>query len=512
MTTVRATCGMLLHEMSGAFGGEEVEKANGGSFSGALASAVKRRMDEAEAARVAGDSTWWKLREATLLAVGTLDDFIVETGRALSECGRYATFSAPGFLGLVLDRDLAPGSENSIPPFLRGRALWVAARLAPGAPPAAATAVLGAALQSLDPRAPAPLRVGACRALAQYVPLAPKDGLVPFLGPAYQGLGTLLESEFNAGEASKAATSAGAAASLANDGDCETLHLVLEAMLVVVKSDAEAAAAWSGALAPATLRVWAAKVADPLLAADARDVLEALAAVPACVPSLHQLAVPTLSGVLASPDGQGPMLVESTLDLLAGLLKPAGVAEARAAHAACFRHVVALAVSSDDVGILQSCAECLRAFLRSGGVDSLVWGVDGVGGGGEVLRSYLDAVARLLSPSLEDGACVFAAPLLGQMLRRLRGEIAPLLPEIVSAVVTRVACAKQPNLVASLDVHLRASGSHRLRRASRVTGADAGTSWWHGGEWRGRRCALQERARARPPRLVRVPAGCFWSL
>ena len=36
------------------------------------------------------------------------------------------------------------------------------------------------------------------------------------------------------------------------------------------------------------------------------------------------------------------------------------------------------------------------------------------------------------------------------MLRRLRGEIAPLLPEIVSAVVTRVACAKQPNLVASL--------------------------------------------------------------
>ena len=139
-------------------------------------------MDEAEAARVAGDSTWWKLREATLLAVGTLDDFIVETARALSECGRHATFSAPGFLGLVLDRDLAPGSENSIPPFLRGRALWVAARLAPGAPPAAATAVLGAALQSLDPRAPAPLRVGACRALAQYVPLAPKDGLAPFSG------------------------------------------------------------------------------------------------------------------------------------------------------------------------------------------------------------------------------------------------------------------------------------------------------------------------------------------
>ena len=227
---------------------------------------------------------------------------------------------------------------------------------------------------------------------------------------------------------------------------------MLEAILVVVKCDDEAAAAWSGALAPATLRVWAAKVADPLLAADARDVLEALAAVPACLPSLHQLAVPTLSGVLAAPDRQGPMLVESTLDLLGGLLKPAAKAEARAAHAACFRHVVALAVTSDDAGVLQSAAECLRAFLRSGGVESLAWGVDGTGGEGrgEVLRSYLDAAARLLSPSLEDGASAFAAPLLGQMLRRLPGEIAPILPEVVTAVVARVSSARQPNLIAAL--------------------------------------------------------------
>ena len=91
---------------------------------------------------------------------------------------------------------------------------------------------------------------------------------------------------------------------------------------------------------------------DPLLAADARDVFEALAAVPEYLPLLHQLAVPTLSGVLASPDRQGPMLVESTLDLLGGLLKPAAVAEARAAHAACFRHIVALAMGSDDVGMM----------------------------------------------------------------------------------------------------------------------------------------------------------------
>jgi hypothetical protein len=54
--------------------------------------------------------------------------------------------------------------------------------------------VLHASLAALAPGAAAPLRVGACRALAQYVPLAPQSILQPFLGPAYQGLGTLLAS------------------------------------------------------------------------------------------------------------------------------------------------------------------------------------------------------------------------------------------------------------------------------------------------------------------------------
>ena len=54
-----------------------------------------------------------------------------------------------------------------------------------------------------------------------------------------------------------------------------------------------------------------------------------------------------------------------------------------------------------------------------------------------MLRMYLDAAGRLLSPDLEDSGSLFAAPLLGQMLRRLPQQMAPLLPEVVSAVVTR---------------------------------------------------------------------------
>ena len=441
MSSARATCGMLLDELVDRFG-DDAQRA--------LSVAVERRLSEAELARANGEANWWKTREATLLAVGVVSDALIEGEAAARSENVAPSFAASVFLANVLERDLSSGATaagavtDGGESFLRGRALWVAARLAPGAPPAAAGAALAAALASLRPTASAPLRVGACRALAQYVPLAPKDVLRPFLAPAYQGLGSLLESA--------AGSTAGAGSGDAlEDGYAEdALHLVLEAMLVVVKADADAATQWSSALAPATLRVWAEKVADPLLAADARDVLEALAAVPACVPSLHALAVPTLASVLASPATQPPMLVESTLDLLAVLLRPAAASEAHAAHAACFRHVVAIALTSDDVGALQSAAECLRAFLRAGGDDALLWGVDGQGGGGDVLRQYLDAAARLLSPSLEDGAAVFAAPLLGQMLRRLPTRMAPVLPEIVSATATRIRAARQPNLIAAL--------------------------------------------------------------
>ena len=100
-------------------------------------------------------------------------------------------------------------------------------------------------------------------------------------------------------------------------------------------------------------------------------------------------------------------------------------------------------------GRLQSAASAFARFYARG-EPSLVWGADGNGGGGDVLRAYLDVAARLLSPEVEDGACVFAAPLLGQMLRRLPRQMSPLLPEIVAAVVARVRSAKQPNLIAAL--------------------------------------------------------------
>lgn len=417
-STLRASCGLMLDSLCLQFGPKAVT---------ALADVANRRMSESIAARNAGDEKWWRIREATLLAVGTMSDAITTSAERAQQKGLPVPFDLSAFLQTVIDVDLHESTAQSAP-FLRGRALWVAARVSSGVPANMAGTILSASVQSLAPGLAAPLRIGACRAIAEFIPLAKPDVLAPHIGNMYKGLGGLL------GEVSE-----------------ETLHLVLEALLVLIKADGAAASAWLNALAPATVKIWAEHVTDPLLSADTCEIFEALAAVPTCQPQLHSMLVPTLAQVLSAPDSQPPMLVEATLDLLAIILRPAELAEAKATHEACFKYVHGLIMRGDDAGVMQGAAECLRAFLRAGNESMLEWGTgDASIAGGDVLRAMFETAARLLDPTLEDSASLYAAPLLCQMLRRLPTKVGPVLRDITSAVVARLRSSTQPNLSASL--------------------------------------------------------------
>ncbi|CEG01392.1 Armadillo-type fold [Ostreococcus tauri] len=417
-SNVRAACGLMLDSLSNRFGPKCV---------GALASAAEKRMVESISARQSGDAKWWRAREATLLAVGTLNDAIVASAQKARETGKPAPLDVAAFVKAVIDTDFHESTALSAP-FLRGRALWMCARLSSAVPPAMAETVLSCSVSSMAPDLPPPLRIGACRAMAEFLPLAKREVMAPYVGEIYKGLGGLL---VEAGE--------------------ETIHLILEAMHVLIKADAEAAAAWLGALTPAVVKIWGEYVRDPLISADACEVFEALAAIPACQPQLHATLVPTLSHILASPSEQPDMLVEATLDLLTIILRPAGLAEAKATHNACFKYVCGLIMHSDDAGVMQGAAETLRAFLRAGKESMLEWGTGNENvGGGDVLRAMFEAASRLLDPTLEDSASLTAAPLMCQMLRRLPTKVGPVLRDITAAVVARLRSSKQPNLSASL--------------------------------------------------------------
>ena len=71
--------------------------------------------------QAAGDTNWWRLREASLLAVGAVAEAVLEVQAQQEQ----ASLDIPPLLAAVLQEDLRPAGQ---PPFLVGRALWMASR------------------------------------------------------------------------------------------------------------------------------------------------------------------------------------------------------------------------------------------------------------------------------------------------------------------------------------------------------------------------------------------------
>lgn len=97
---------------------------------------AQQRLQEALQLKGAQYERWWRLREAALAAVST------QVGRGLLEDDDEEEEEGAGchvpdgldvrvILNSVLEHDLRPPDT---PPFLRGRALWVAAKLASALP------------------------------------------------------------------------------------------------------------------------------------------------------------------------------------------------------------------------------------------------------------------------------------------------------------------------------------------------------------------------------------------
>jgi hypothetical protein len=165
---------------------------------------VAHRMQEALQRKAAGDPSWWRLREAALTALST------QVSEGLPRAG----LDTSAILSSILEHDLR---SHDTPPFLRGRALWVAAKVISCHAPEAGTQLQGGsptasanssqaqqseaagetaavlmypAIECLSSRHDMVVRVCACRAVTQLAPLVPAAKMQPLLPGAY---GALLE-------------------------------------------------------------------------------------------------------------------------------------------------------------------------------------------------------------------------------------------------------------------------------------------------------------------------------
>ncbi|GJN29036.1 hypothetical protein PR202_gb17226 [Eleusine coracana subsp. coracana] len=161
--------------------------------------AAQMRFCESRELKQAGSADWWRLYEASLFALGSLSEQLCEAQISKGISEQYLSNAAR-----VIASDVPP-----------------------------------------------PVKVGACRALAQLLPGSNEDLIQPNIMGILSSLVDLLRQ--------------------ASD---ETLHLVLETLQSAIKSGGEQSTSIEPIISPIVLDVWVQHIADPFISIDAVEVLE----------------------------------------------------------------------------------------------------------------------------------------------------------------------------------------------------------------------------------------------
>uniref|UniRef100_A0A0E0PWB1 Importin N-terminal domain-containing protein n=1 Tax=Oryza rufipogon TaxID=4529 RepID=A0A0E0PWB1_ORYRU len=352
--------------------------------------ASQMRFHESRELKKAGSTDWWRLHEASFFALGSLSEQLCEA--------QDSGYNVRDLLEQMVTDTV--GTEVHQYPFLHARAFSILSK-------------------------PPPVKVGACRALAQLLPESNQSLNVPNIMGILSSLVDLL------GKASD-----------------ETLHLVLETLQSTIKSCGEQSTLIEPVISPIILDVWAQHIADPFISIDAVEVLEAIKNAPGCLEPLVSRILPTIGSILEKPKIQQNGLAAGSLDLLTMILKNAPTTVVKAIFDTCFTSIIQIVLESDDHGEMQNATECLAAFISGGRQELLLWG----GGQGRTLKMLLDAASRLLDPVLESSVSLFVGSYILQLIIHLPSHLSPHFPELIAAIVRRMQSSSITGLKSSLVV------------------------------------------------------------
>lgn len=365
--------------------------------------------------RQAGSADWWRLHEASLFALGSLSEHLCEA----QDCG----YNVRDLLEKMVIDIMGTGVQQY--PFLHARAFSVVAKFSSLISKGICEQYLCNAAQAIASDVPPPVKVGACRALAQLLPESTQSSVQQNIMGILSSLVDLLR------QASE-----------------ETLHLVLETLQSAIKSGGEQSTSIEPVISPIILDVWAQNIADPFISIDAVEVLEAIKNAPGCLQPLVSRILPTIGSILSKSKIQPDGLVAGSLDLLAMILKNAPAAVVKAVFDTCFTFIIQITLESDDHGEMQNATECLAAFISGGRQELLAWG----GEPGSTLKMLLSAASRLLDPELESSVSLFVGSYILQLILHLPSHLSPHIPELIAAIVRRMQSSDIAGLKSSLVV------------------------------------------------------------
>ncbi|KAG2136547.1 armadillo-type protein, partial [Suillus bovinus] len=360
--------------------------------------------------RESGSTAWWKPLEASLAAIGSQSEDVLECIENEQDSGRAKPIDVEDLLANVVPSVL----NQSDFPFLQGRGFVFASQFARLLPLQMAGQYLEAAMHVIESNsAGIPVKISAVKAIHNFCEGAEDSAIMPFVSRIAQDLGPFL---------------------LVTTED--TLSLVLETMSVVLDVNR---AQWlttdlSNSLVLAVLEVWAKNNKDPIFLSIFAEIFTSLASSTGTgvYETVVKQALPTLCTSIASSKPQEAWIAGSAIDLISSLVR--GAPEGGLGDG--FFALLAPSLFSCLSEAEDHCRQILEWRDPSGqsGLDHI-----------------MKVIAKLLQNDDESGGLVIG-DLIIHLLRHAGEAVLPVLPELLQAMVLRMLSAKTATFIQSLVI------------------------------------------------------------
>lgn len=407
--------------------------------------AVVAALDASQKRLKAETSSNWRLHEAALLVVGSLAG---PTLAALSKNAAEVTqlLDLGAFLQTLFQVMNAPNQEI----YLRARALWCASRLAKGMNQEMLTVFLQVAISGLEQNQVLPVRMYACRAIGAIIKQDAAKNQVQ------EASAVIIDRLIHL-------------AQLATE---ETLHIVLETLVVVLQDAESLTLETANAVVNCFLHHWSQNLNDPLISEFIDGAFGALLELDnlEIVAKLHEQVLPVLRTMLLQSRldldaaGNGVNTAGSAITILKTLLRHSFVSSTTSSHGGedavtrqmgaqviqlVFEPLIEILHAVEDEKVLNSGAECLK-WLVMFAVEPLA-AYTCANSSGSGVDATMTIAAKLLSPTVHDSCAICVGGLITQLLLKLGSALPPAtIQSILTAVSARLATAELPSLVQSL--------------------------------------------------------------
>ncbi|KAH8313820.1 hypothetical protein KR067_012298 [Drosophila pandora] len=300
-----------------------------------LQEALGRHFNVAEAEKAANNPNWWKIQEACMDAVHGFRDIILEGD---------SKFDLLNYLTIV--RNLLVHQES---PHLVGRALWTLSTYSKSDlyNPQMLAEILDVTLCSLSPEKSHILRISAVRTLHGFLQAnETSDGekrtlLVSKLPGFLDGIMALVP---------------GCKATV--------LALLMEALTIMVKFDADFAYAAQGKVTPLAIAVFLKYAEDPYVLENVQDLIKALCQHKQCLGPLQEKFIPTIVSILALTGEITTEKQDIALDVLNTIVRYTEPPLSSSLLDSAFPAVINCVLHTDDHAVMVAGGECLRSFIN----------------------------------------------------------------------------------------------------------------------------------------------------